>query len=492
MVEDTRKGWAAAKSLEQAVNLTEGPITKTLLVFALPTLGSNILQSLNGSINAIWVGQLVGEAGLAATSNANLILFMIFSLVFGFGMAATILVGQSMGRRDIAGVRRSVGAGTSLFLVLGICAAAGGWIATPYLLNLLGTPKEVFHLALPYLQVMFAGLPPSLIMILLTMSLRGTGDSMTPFLFMLPGTLIDVALNPVLILGLGPAPEMGIAGAAMASLIANYCSLAALILYIYARDLPIRLRRDEFAYFLPSRELVGVIVRKGAPMGLQMIVMSGSALVMIGLVNREGTSTVAAYGAVNQLWTYIQMPAIAIGTAVSAMAAQNIGAGQWNRVGQIARAGVVMNLALTGSMVAVLALADHLVLGLFLGSDSQAIAIADHINLVAGWSFILFGITMVLSGVTRANGATLAPLVIMALALLPGRLGAIFFLFRWLEADAIWWSFPVGSAVSTLLTVAYYRYGRWRDYKITVPAAQELEEFEHSEAEPAGRVHPTG
>ncbi|NWM10788.1 MATE family efflux transporter, partial [Escherichia coli] len=78
----------------------QGPISRTLLLFALPTLGSNILQSLNGSINSIWVGRFLGEQALAATANANIIMFLMFSAVFGFGMAATILIGQSMGRRD--------------------------------------------------------------------------------------------------------------------------------------------------------------------------------------------------------------------------------------------------------------------------------------------------------------------------------------------------------------------------------------------------------
>ena len=90
-------------------DLTTGPIAATLLAFALPTLGSNILQSLNGSINSIWVGRFLGESALAATSNANIIMFLMFAAVFGFGMAATILIGQSVGRRDIEAARRAFG-----------------------------------------------------------------------------------------------------------------------------------------------------------------------------------------------------------------------------------------------------------------------------------------------------------------------------------------------------------------------------------------------
>lgn len=107
-------------------DLTTGPIATTLLVFALPALASNVLQSVNGSINAIWVGQFLGETGLAATANANLIMFMMFSLVFGFGMATTIVIGQNVGRSDIAGVRRAIGTGMTLFIVMGAMTAILG------------------------------------------------------------------------------------------------------------------------------------------------------------------------------------------------------------------------------------------------------------------------------------------------------------------------------------------------------------------------------
>jgi Na+-driven multidrug efflux pump len=123
-------------------DLTQGPIGRTLLIFALPTLGSNILQSLNGSINSVWIGRLIGESALAASANANLIMFLMFSLGFGFGMAATILVGQSMGRRDIVGARRAFGTGVGLFAIVSILIGAIGWIASPWLLHVLGTPPD--------------------------------------------------------------------------------------------------------------------------------------------------------------------------------------------------------------------------------------------------------------------------------------------------------------------------------------------------------------
>ncbi len=472
-------------------DLTTGPIAKTLLLFALPALGSNVLQSINGSINAVWIGQLLGETGLAATANANLIMFMMFALIFGFGMASTIVIGQSAGRGDVTGMRQGVGTGVTLFFVMGLIATAVGWAFAPELLRLLGTPADVYPEALIYLRVMYLGLPSGLLTVFFAMAMRGAGDSLTPMLLLLPGMFIDIALNPILIRGFGPIPPLGIFGSGLATLIANFVSFAVMVAVIYARDLPIRLRGAEFRYLRPKRELVAIIVNKGIPMGLQMIVMSGSALVMLSFVNREGTDTVAAYGAVNQLWTYIQMPAMAIGMAVSAMAAQNIGAGKWERIDKIAMAGIVVNLGLTGSMVVLTLLFDSGLLTLFLSDHVRAIAIAEHIGLLASWAFILMGVTMVLSSITRANGATMVPLAIMVLAYIPGRLGSIYLMEDWIGADAIWWSFPIGGALSLIMTAAYYLQGGWRNIRL-LATLEEAEEFVQSEAEPTGRMLPNG
>lgn len=474
-------------------DLTHGPITKTLLAFALPTLGSSILQSLNGSINAIWIGQFLGQRGLAATTNANIIMFLLVAAVFGFGMAATILIGQNMGRRDIDAVRRTLGSALSLFLVISIATVLIGLATAPAILRVLQTPVEVFDLALAYLRIIFVAMIPGFLGVLMSMALRGSGDSLTPLKFMALGAVVDVVLNPVLILGLGPVPAMGIEGSALATLIANSVSLLGVVAFVYARDLPIRLRGAEWRYLLPNGAVLKTILAKGVPMGMQMFVVSGSALAMIGLVNRHGTGTTAAYGATNQLWTYIQMPAMAIGAAVSAMVAQNIGAGKWDRVDQVTRAGVIANLWLTGALVAVVAMLDRHVLWLFLGQDATSIGIATRINLLASWSFILFGVSMVLAATVRANGAVVGPLVILAIALLPVRLGFATLLEPRLGADAIWWSFPAGSLVSLALTVAYYRAGGWRRQRLVgAPDPTEGEEQVKAACEPTAKQMPLG
>ena len=474
-------------------DLTQGPISRTLLLFALPTLGSNILQSLNGSINSIWVGRFLGEQALAATSNANIIMFLMFSAVFGFGMAATILIGQSMGRHDVEAARRAFGSAIGLVMTGAVVIAIFGWLFAPQVLHLLATPGEAQAMALAYLRVIFLGLPFSMLGVLIQMSLRGTGDSITPLWFMVLSVTIDAGLNPLLIEGIGPFPRMGIAGSATATLCAGIVSSLGLLIYVYARDLPIRLRGAELRYLIPEKALIKTIVAKGLPMGAQMLVMSTAGLSMIGLVNRLGVDTAAAYAVSQQLWTYIQMPAMAIGVAVSSMVAQNIGAGKWERVNAITRAGLAYNTAITLFVIVAIILFDRPVMALFVGGDSPAIPIARHIQLISSWTFVMFGATMVLFSTVRANGATVPPLVILAITLFPIRFGFAILGQRWLGSDALWFAFPIGSACSLALAALYFRYGNWRSEVLLVPPEpEEAEEHAQGTGEPAGRLQPNG
>jgi putative MATE family efflux protein len=443
-------------------DLTSGPIPRTLLLFALPVLGSNVLQSLNGSINAVWVGRFLGESALTATSNANLVLFLILGTVFGIGMAATILVAQSVGARDLPEARRIVGTSATFFFFISVVFAVCGWIWVNAILGMLGTPADALPLARSYLRIIFVAVPMMNLLSFVMTVLRGAGDSRTPFFFMALAVVLDIVLNPLLIRGIGPFPELGIAGSATSTLIGQTVSVIAILVVLYARKHPLRLAGANLALLRPDPALLRIIVFKGVPMGLQMIVISAAALTVMGIVNSYGSQVAAAYGIAAQLWTYIQMPALAIGAAVSSMAAQNVGAGRKDRIGRIAASGIGFNLVLTGALVAVLWLFDRSILSLFLSSDSAAIDIAAHINSAASWSFILFGITIVLFATVRATGAVMPPLIILVISVLIVRTGFAYFMRGVIGEEALWWSFPAGSITSLVLAAAYYRFGGWR------------------------------
>jgi putative MATE family efflux protein len=476
-------------------DLTQGPIGSTLLKFALPTLASSILQSLNGTVNAIWVGRLLGENALAATSNANMVMFLLSAFVFGFGMASTILIGQAWGRKDVEGARRVFGTAMGSFLLVSMAIAAAGYSLAPDILRILATPAEATPLALAYLRVIFIAMPALLLLTLGMMALRGAGDSLTPLWFMIVAVVLDSGLNPFFIRGIGPIPALGIAGSALSTLVGNYVSLIGLVIFMYARDLPLRLRGRELGFLMPAAGILKTLFVKGLPMGIQMIVISLSALALVGLVNREGVDTAAAFGVAMQLWTYVQMPAMALGAAVSAMVAQNIGGGHWERVGRVTRVGIVQSLLITGGLIVLMTLADRAVLGLFMGPNSPALPIARHIHLLATWNFLLFGVMMVLFATVRANGAVWAPLIILAVGLVGARFAWILATYHWLHADALWTSFPVTSFVNLLLALGYYLKGGWRRARMTAgdrPGEDECIEQAEATREPGGALNPAG
>lgn len=453
-------------------SLTEGSIAPALLAFSLPILFGNVLQSINGSVNAIWVGKYLGEAALAAVGNSNVIMFLLFGVMFGFSMASTIMVAQCVGAKNIAEAKRVVGTSAVFFLGLSLTMSLMGFALAHMLVAWLRTPPDALPFALTYMRIIFLALPFMGGLFFLMAVLRGAGDSKTPFIYLFMAVVLDIALNPLLIFGWGPVPRLGIAGSAIATLIAQALSFLALLWHLYRTQNFLWIGPHELSLFKVDWSLVRLLVTKGIPMGLQMFVISSSMIALTSLVNRFGSQETAAFNAAMQLWNYVQMPALAIGAAASSMAAQNVGAGKWDRVGKVATTGVMFNFLLGGSLITLVFVFNKHALGLFLPANGAALSLSAHLNAIVIWSFALFGTSIVLFGVVRATGAVIPPLIMLVISLWLIRVPFAFsMLDRW-QADAIWWSFPLSSTVSMLMSVAYYRFGGWRKVRMGVATAR--------------------
>ena len=451
-------------------SLTSGSIPRTLFTFALPILLGNVLQSVNGSINAVWIGKFLGAAALTGANNSNIVIFLLLGAVFGVTMASTILIAQHVGARRMDEAKKVTGSSATFFFALSLLFSVGGFFAAPSILHWMGTPADAIGYGVDYLRVMFVALPASYAFFFVNGALRGAGDSKTPFRFLLLSVTLDIALNPLFIFGLGPLPALGIAGSALATLVAQSVSLAAILRHVYRERHPLAIHRGEGQLLRIDWQVIRSLVLKGIPMGLQMIVLSSSMVLFLRVVNRFGSDTAAAFAADMQLWTYVQMPALALGAAVSSMAAQNIGAKQWQRVADTAKFGVLFNLMLTGIPVVLIYLTEGLAISVFLPPGSPALDIAVHMNHIILWSYPLFGISMVLSGVVRAAGAVMAPLFILLVALLIVRTPLAEYGFQHWGADGVWWSFSVSAIVAALLSTGYYLSGAWRSASMRVGA----------------------
>jgi len=446
-------------------DLTVGPIGSTLIAFALPVLGSNILQSLNATANMFWVSRVLGESGVTAVNNANQLFFMMLGAAFGVTMAANILIGQAVGARDEALARKVVGTATTFFAVVSVLIGVLGGVLTPHILDAMGTPPAARIDAIAYLRVIFAAMPFMFFFNFVMMAQRGTGDSRTPFYFALLQVGLDIVLNPILLMGLGPFPKMGIAGSATSTLIAQSVTLAMMIIHLYRQNSILMLKPKDLRLLRPDLAIIKALVVKGTPMGIQMMVISLAAVTMLSFVNRYGVHTSAAYGAASQLWTYVQMPAMALGAAVSSMAAQNVGARKMDRVERVAMVGCLYAILFTGAPILILQALDPYVLQAFLRSTSPSLPIAVHINTIALWSFIPFGLAFILSGIVRATGAVWPPLIAMVISLWAVRIPVARLLEPHFGADAIWIAFPVGSLTTFILAGGYYFWNGWGSWR---------------------------
>ena len=451
-------------------DLTTGPIGQTLILFALPVMGTNILQSVNGSANAIWVSHVLGPAALTAISNSNQIYFLMLGAIFGLSMAANIMIGQAVGAEDERLAKRVAGTATLFFIVIPLIIGVAGFVLTPHILSGMGTPPDAKRDATAYLRVIFSALPILYFFTFMMMAQRGAGDSRTPFYFSLLAAGLEMTLNPLLIIGVGPFPTMGIVGSATASVIAQGTTLTLMLVHLYRKNSVLVLTLSEWRAFRPDFDIAKNLVLKGLPMAFQMIVISLAAVTMMSMVNSYGSTTAAAYAAAVQIWTYVQMPAMALGAAVSSMAAQNVGAGNMKRVGEVAKVGVIYAAIFSATPIIIIQFLDPIILQAFLPASSPSLPIAIHINSIVLWGFIPFGMAFIFSGIMRATGAVWPPLLAMIIAMWGVRVPLANVLTPYLGADAIWISFPAGSTMSLILAAAYYRWGGWRKSRMLATA----------------------
>lgn len=234
----------------------------------------------------------------------------------------------------------------------------------------------------------------------------------------------------------------------------------------YKQQYFLRITRQELGLLRFDREILGTLIKKGLPMGLQMVVVSSSGLALFNLVNRFGADTAAAYGAATQLSSYIIMPAMALGAAVSSITAQNVGAGRWDRVHRTTLMGVIFNFLMSGVVAGLIYLFNREALALFLPTGGKAIEIGMYINEVTIWSFVLFGVYLVISGVIRSTGSVMVPLLVTFTALWVIRIPLAYYLANHYGQEAFWWSIPASFSLAVIITTFYYFLGNWKKAKM--------------------------
>lgn len=430
---------------------------KAFLIFLGPLIVTNILQNLSGTVNTIFVGQMLGVNAIAAISVFFPILFLLLAFVIGLSSGATVLVGQAWGAKNIEKVRTIVGSLLFMTLIGGTIIALVGAFFSKHILLLLGIDPKIMHLSLPYVRWMLLGSPFLFIYITYTSILRGVGDSTTPLIASGLTIVVGMITTPILIRGYFGFPQMGIVAPAIASILGFIGVLIFLYIYLNKKNHVLRPDAALIAHIRHHPELSRIILRLGIPTGIQMVTNSVAGLVVIGLVNQYGAHATAAYGAVNQVLNYIQFPALSIAIAGSIFAAQAIGAGKSELLTKVTKVALLSNIVITGSLVIIAYLASKYLMALFI-TDPSVIELGQQLLFIVLWSILFFGAGAIFASIMRASGTVNVPMLFNILAIVLIEIPCAYLFSQWFGLQGIWYALALTFFSLCLMQGLYYQF----------------------------------
>ena len=442
----------------------DAPLWRLFLAFLGPMVLANILQSLSGTLNNVFIGQMLGTRALAAVAGMFPIVFFFISLVIGVGAGASVLIGQAWGAREPHKVKAIAGTALALGLLLGLAVALFGGMFTEALLGALGTPPDVLPMAIGYARMMMLAMPGLLVFILYTQLMRGVGDTLTPLYALVLSTSVSCVLTPAFIRGWWGLPQLGVTSAAAASIVSFIAALAFLTWFMRRRGHALAPDMELVRALRIQPRLLRLVVRIGLPTGVQMVVISLAEIALLAIVNGFGSNATAAYGAVNQVVNYVQFPALSISITASILGAQAIGAGRVHLLGTITRTGLKMNLVITGGLVLVGYLFSRHLIGAFVTSP-PVLELAQTLLHIMLWSSLVFGFQALLGGVMRSSGAVLVPTGISILCITLIEVPAAWLLSQRFGINGVWMAYPITFLAMLALQASYYRLV-WRKRKI--------------------------
>lgn len=448
-----------------AVDMTSGSPMRHIAVFALPLLAGNVLQQLYNMVDSMVVGRFVSDAALAAVGTGFPVVFLLVSFLMGLSMGATIMVSQYYGYGDMQTVGRIVGTIYTLLLVAAIPVTLAGIVLAGPILRLLQVPADAFPMAHTYVVIIMAGILGSMGYNCNSGILQGLGNSRTPLLFLAISCVINIVLDLVFVLVF----HMGVAGVALATIIAQACSWIFGIFYINKNHPDLHIRPLSFTF---DRKLAGRVLRLGAPIGLQQALFSIGTLAMQRLVNGYGTDFVAGFNGANKLDTFAFMPIQSFATATTTFVGQNIGAGRFDRVRQGARSSLVLSCG-AGVVAAVFLIPlGPFMMQLFSQSPGVIDAGMAYLNRIMPFYWML-AIMFVLNSVMRGAGEMMVPMISSLAGLWLIRVPAAYFLATNFGRDSMYFCYALGWVPAIAIAWGFYLTGRWKRKAVVPQKKQE-------------------
>ncbi len=435
------------------------PLWRTYLALLLPMLLTNALQLAAGTLDNIYLGHLLGTQAVAAAAAFFPVFFLLLALVMGLATGAMVLIGQAWGAHRPQQARAVAGSAVALILLLSVLVMAVGGGVAPHLLTALGTPAPILGESIVYARVLLLAAPAFFLLWLATAVSRAVGDAKTPLQALLLATLIGLLCTPLMILGWGGLPRQGAASAAVSAALASLLALGWLLWRWRRMGHPLAPGRELLRVIRFDGVLIRSMLRIGLPSSLQMLSLAIAEIVLLAWINRYGYTATAAYGAVNQLMSWVQLPAMSLGITATILAAHAVGAGRTARLPAIARTGVLLGLATLGMVVVLVVVLAPGLTGLILAATEVRELAASQLRTVV-WGVLAMGVSAVLVGVMRGSGTVWRPALLGMTAVVLVELP----LAMWLQARhglaGLWWAWPLGLAAMLVMQVMCF--ARWR------------------------------
>ncbi|MBP6002156.1 MAG: MATE family efflux transporter [Pyrinomonadaceae bacterium] len=460
------------KSSKYDRSIVEGPLGRAVWKIAWPTMLTNAFAGMQGMVDHVLVGNLVGYKANAAIGVSFQLFLVVIVFISSLFTGMAVLVARFAGAHDEARVNRTVYQAflTAVFIAVGIMAPVG-YFASPYLLDLVNADPGVKAEALPFIRVTFVFSIGLLIYFMTSGALRSAGDARTPMALGIAMTLLNLIFNLILIRGLGPIPAYGTMGAAMGTSLATGIVGAYAIYKLWSGGWVVGFPRGQG--WGPDWKVIRSLFKFGLPAGIQGIAMNVGGVLMLAFIGSlaESAAAQAAFAvSYTQLFSLVTWTSVGLMGAAAAVVGQNIGAGHPDRANKAV--GVAARYGMAGS--AVLGIfyffLPQQLLALFGMTDPEAVAIGVQLLRVLAFSGLFISVALTYTGGLQGSGDTKSPLYISIISQVVIPLGICFLIreFSHLEPIHIWLAILAGHATRCVLSVVRFMQGKWRNITVDI------------------------
>lgn len=431
-------------------NLTTGSVFKTIVYFSLPYLLSYFLQTLYGMADLFIIGQFGGVAGSTAVANGSQVMHMLTVIIVGLAMGITVIIGHAIGAKNTGEAAKVIGNSVTLFMTVAVGLMGILIFFVRDIVNLINTPSEAIEGTVNYLIICFIGIPFITAYNIISSIFRGLGDSKSPMYFIGIACVANIALDYLFI----GAMDMGASGAALGTTLAQTFSVIISLAAIKRRKSDIKLKREDF---IPRRDIMGRILKVGVPVAVQDGCIQIAFIIITIIANRRGLNDAAAVGIVEKIISAVFIVPSSMLASVSALAAQNIGAGKHDRADKTLRYATMITTIYGVIVAVVMQFVSAWAVGIFT-SDAAVIVLGSQYIKGYIWDCIFAGIHFSFSGYFCAYGKSYIGFVHNILSIVLVRIPGSYLASK-LYVDTLFpmgLAAPAGSVLSVIICVGAY------------------------------------